>query len=338
MRLSESNGSLIVELSQPVPKLIHFLADPRMSITINGLTTNGLGAFKVDEVKKDQIILSKVKHKGNEVSKLIYLMRSKDEAIGLMKKRQVHDLSLYDLSAKDIKSISSQSYVVKTLFPRTYSFFLNADKMNIEARKSVTKLILDLNLTDSCKLSGKRNEALVPRGFAGHSKITSPSKVTVKKKTVLSVYIPKEVGNEECIRDALSKIENKYLKLQVTIQPFPEVAAKWIKREIDIYYGYIEGESDFSFFEHFLPSSTFPLGSKKDLKTEMIHRQLTEATSLKQRHSISAELSRHLNNQYYFVPIYSPVGRLLFKKGVQINKNVMQAAYQIDFSKVTEDK
>lgn len=328
----DSKGKVRITLSHKNPKLIYFLADPRMSITPGKSVRVGLGPYMVTEVKKDKIELKRVISGDlSYANKVIYKKANLEQAIDLFKKGRAHDLSMYTVSNEQLSSIMGQAQLHKTLFPKTFSFFINARRNNLKQRKSLANWLMSANLTKACELSQSNERAFVPKGYPGHTPMQVPTSVGPLNKKIV-VMIPKDVGKEECVKKTLESKKPSGLNAQIKIVDFSHVAGAWAKNKVDVYYGYIEGESDFSFFEHFIPTSTFPLGSPSDLVAGKLFDRLAEVEDVSEKHKVSKKMADHLNKQFYYVPVYSPVVHFAMSKEITLNQGVMQAPYQMSLA------
>ncbi len=140
--------SFIIKLKYPDYNLIYKLADQRLSILRpNRDPKIGLGEYKVESIKNDEIVLSKFEGNtqpefNNSTEKVIYYLNvNKEKAISGFIKKKYDDLSFYELSKEEREKVKPYAQFVYLYSPRVYTLILQAnipkfpDKLTTEYNK-----------------------------------------------------------------------------------------------------------------------------------------------------------------------------------------------------------
>src|SRR5690606_33385681 len=121
-------------------------------------------------------------------------------------------------------------------------------------------------LIKKCYPSSSPASSLIPKGYMGHiekvvshgGKVSSSSKPSFK---ALSIAIPRGIESERCVKEYLEQFFAKLdIRAKVELKDLNVIVEDWQSNKVHGYFAYVEGESDSTFFDHFLPDSSFPLG------------------------------------------------------------------------------
>ncbi len=132
----------------------------------------------------------------------------------------------------------------------------------------------------------------------------------------------------------MSKLLGRHPGKSATIRilDLNEIVSAWIANKPEAYFAYIEGETDSTFFEHFLPTSQFPLGLPEDEQIKRLVERYNSEVNMNQAAENAKAIGLHMESLGTYIPVsYPKVHLVLSRKFEPINTGV-RAAYLIPFT------
>ena len=335
-----SENSFIIRLVRPVPNLLSYLTDFRLSIT-NRLANHsvGLGDYKLNKISQDEIeLLLVADSKKNIPSKIYYQKSDFNNAIALFQNGEYHDLFSYPVDSKVVNSLPSNINSQKIYTPRTYLFVINSRRIDeLEQRQAISNIISKNKLINSCYEGNDETVSLIPPGFFGYiSKLNSKNGSNVEYvKDRLKISVSKGVNNEKCVSEYIVSVFSRLgIQADVIIEDITSIMKKWENNSLDMYFAYFETDNTLDIFQVFHPESNFKIINtvNKGLVSMIESYNLITDPIEKQRKA--SMISNKILDLHVVLPLFHPEQYLVYdNKYSLLNLNYTSPTF-IKFNKL----
>ena len=343
--------SFIITLKYPDFNFIYKLADQRLSILKPSRDPKiGLGAYKIDNINNDTVILSKVRKTQSEYentpNRIIYSLNiDKEKAISGFMENKYDDLSFYNLTQSDKEKIKPFAQYVTLYSPSVYTLILNANRIkNKNDRLQFFSAIDWDRLRYECYPNNNRAYSFMPPGFIGFKKEPSVLTKTYFEKIYNSklqvanlkknykIMILKNLGSAECAKNIFQIRNKKPSSWTVEITPLLELHDKWQKDKIDAVFIWLEDISPLSFWGYFNPNGSTLFGVPNDNKFIEIYKKFDKSRNLIDKEKIAIEMDDHILNLVTAFPVFHPTVIIAYSNRFLPLNFGMRFSYSIPFS------
>lgn len=327
-----------INLVQPSPRFVMHLCEFRFSILSKDNDQNiGLGPFRLVSRGKDKIVLNRVEPQKNKINELIYIERSKIQALKLLKDGLVDDLISYPILEKEALDLISTKNVQKVHIPRTYITAYNSATLKDKSFRNLLMNLFDKKkFLNECYEGNGPTDSMIPPGFLGFVddfKGNSAEKFRGSfNSKKLNIGVAIGVGSESCVVKYLESIYGEYANVR---QVDTDTLLKgWTNKKFDVIFLYFESENTLDFFQYFKPNQAFNMGLQADRKIEQMIGTYNNSADPKILNKLAVDMSYHILNNKTVLPIFHPKQFFVYsKKYKRITFGVKSVSF-VDFSEM----